>query len=732
MTTTKQSLRLGRMTVHISISVLIVLLILATFSVYLWWKWRIPKCGGYIDPTIRWCDDNGKLVTGKPIPEAQCDPSSTTQSLHAMTRFFGYVTRLSRHSQQQGSLSSSLSSLGKTRQGFLLFAVPDLLQILPSDFGQNYTTPYGMISFYDAFIPCIDNPAKFCDYISKNQGETIQNICTAYFQHKKEEMGECPFSVTDHSPDASVNDPNFFNALGLLGTFSLQANQAVVFFTDLPVADLGLNYWSYVLYMADSLDPNSQCSPKQQIVFASLSAPLNMFTAVGVSGKKFNPLTAETGTVVKGHVRFFTIVAPDPQLAKSIQTRLQTSPPYAVDFVHILEVPSGAGSTKLDPLLENPNQLSTQDAAYHPGYQRLSCFLRLSPSPSTSTPTTSQNIQDFIFAKGAYTHHSEVVLLETTPSANTSLYTSYPLPVMIPPAFNEVSQLSKAFHKTKKAFVHRLQWTGYSVHSLPTRNSTLNIFAPLFRNVLRTKDPYLGGFQAIQLAGNGQGDNPDAQYRLSGSACLTNHDVLVAYCVNHAFFGNAVYNSVNVLDTNRAYGYGATVLDSSFQKPYYIVLMGRSLDTLNQTEARIRQGLSGLSDVSGNVHDSTTDVDITKIPIRTGPSQEGNVPLCHQLLMVERTYLNPTFSSISSTGGTHRLTDLFGPHLDTLEETVPESAWQSLVNVTAPTNETLIPPAYFKVSYSPMTVQRLLLVTVFILVLLLLVWVTFIVYLGRH
>jgi hypothetical protein len=625
-------------------------------------------------------------------------------------------------------LSSSLTSLGKTRKGFLLFAVPDLLQILPSDFGQNYTTPYGMISFYDTFIPCIENPAKFCNYISKNQGETFSKLCTAYFQYKKEESEGCPFSVTDHSPDASVNDPNFFNALGLLGTFSLEAHQAVVFFTDLPVADLGLNYWSYVLYMADSLDPNSQCSPKQQVVFASLSAPLNAYTAVGVSGKKFNPLTAETGTVVKGHVRFFTIIAPDPQLAKSIQTRLQTSPPYAVDFVHILEVPSGPGSTKLDPLLENPNGLSTEDPAYHPGYQRLSCFLRLSPSPLTSTTTTSQNIQDFIFAKGVYTHNSEVVLLETTPSNTTatSLYTSYRLPTMIPPPLDEVSQLSKAFREKKKAFLRKLQWTGYSVHPLPTRNSTLNIFAPLFRNVLRTKHPYLGGFQAIQLAGNGQGDNPDAQYRLSGSACLTDSDVLVAYCVNHAFFGNAVYNSVNVLDTNRAYGYGATVLDSSVQTPYYIVLMGRNLDTLNQTEGRVRQGLSTLSTFPNG------DVDISKILIRTGPSQQGSVPLCHQLLMVERTYLNPVFSSTSgSSPGTYRLTDMFGPRLDTLVETAPDDAWSGLVNVTAPTNDTLIPPAFFKVSYSPLAIRRLLLVTLFILILLLLVWVTSVVYLSR-
>lgn len=699
------------------LTIVVGFLILALVAVYVWWRFRMPKCGGYLDPSLRWCDTKGKMVSGTPIPE-DCDPSSPSASTQAMTRFLGYITRLSH--QKQPGLAATLADLGKTYQGFLLFAVPDLLHLLPSNFGQNYTTPYGMISFYDAFAPCITDPTQFCEYIAKKQGDAFQQLCTAYFTLKARDE-TCPFGVTDQSPDTWIQDPCFFNALGLLGAFSLGSYQAVVFYTDLPVADLGLNYWSYVVYLADSLDPNSECSPRQQVSFASISSPLSMLTAVGVSGKKFNPLTAETGTVTKGHVKFYTVLALDPQVAQSIRQRLETSPPYPADFVHVFDIPAGGGSMKLDPHFQNPNHLSTQDPVYHPTYQRLACFLRLSPSPSASTASAT-NLQDYIFARGAYTQCTDVVLLDSPPSnSTTNLFTSYRLAPMVSALVDEVSQLTKIFSGRRKAFVRKLRMTGYSVLPLTTRNSTLNIFAPFFRNVLYTKYPYLGGFQAIQLAGNGQGDNPDAQYRLSESACLLDNDVLVAFCVNHAFFGNCLYNSINVLDTNRAYGYGAIVVDASLGKPYYLVLMGRSNDALNQAEARIREGLSGNDDVA-----------LFTIPIRTGPSANGDVPLCHQLLMVERTYVNLTYPSLTDPTKRYDVRDLLGTGLDTVLLTGhDDDAWASLVNVAAPTNATLIPPLFLKVSYSSQALGRIVLISIFILILLLAVGTTVFVYLGK-
>jgi len=695
----------------------LVVLLLIFFALYLWWKWRIPKCGGYLDPNLRWCDEKGRLVSGTPIPSTTCDPTTDTARQDSMARFLVYVSRLSRQASNEPMLRTSLETLGKVYPGMLLFAVPDLLRLLPSNFGQNYTTPYGMISFYQSFPPCISNLSGFCEYLTRGTPGVDAVVCDAYLRSLS--AGKtCPFALTDRTPTAWIDDVHFFNALGMLGAFSLAPHQAVVFYTDLPVADLGLNYWSYVLYLADNLDPNNECGPRQQINFASLSSALNMFAAVGISGKRFNPLTAASGTVEPGHVKFYTVVALDSTVADSVVHHLEASAPYPADFVHVLPVPAGPNATHLDPTLENPNGLTTQDPAYDPATQRLACFLRLSPSPHATDAQTTR-LQDYIFARGSYTHMSEVVLVDTSTQhdlqhteAPLSLFGLSPLSPMIPPPVNELVLSKKGFRDVSRLFVHRLRFTGYSVASLQVRNSTLNVFAPLYRNVLFTKNPYLGGFQAIQLAGNGLGDNPDAQYRLSQSACLQDSDVMVAFCVHHAALGNCLYNSVNVLDTNRAYGYGAVVLDASSPVPYYMVLVGRNLGVLNQVEARIREGLGN------RVH----DISIHKIPLRTGPSENGDIPRCHQVLLVERVYVNLSYASSKDTTTTFHLTDLFGPSLDTLlVDSVPDEAWESLQNTTGPTNDTLVAPLFWKISYSSVALQRLLLATVLVLVLLLLV-----------
>ena len=416
--------------------------------------------------------------------------------------------------------------------------------------------------------------------------------------------------------------------------------------------------------------------------------------------------------MTKGHVRFYTILSLDPVLADRVRKRLESSAPYPYDFIYTFEVPAGPGSMKIDPTIQNPNGLTTHDAAYHPSYQRLTCLLRLSPSPR-ATAEQKNRMEAFIYAKAPYTNYFDVVLVDFgAPSRHPSsnLYSSYHLPPMIPPPINETAQYGKEFRRIRSLVRHKLWWSGYSTSSLRTRNSVLNIFAPLYRNLLTTTKPYLGGFQALQLAGNGQGDNYDAQYRLSQSGCLTDNNAMVALCTNHASFRNCAYNSINVIDSNKAYGYDGVVLDRTFPYRYYMVLIGRNVDFLQQVETRVRQGLGAMQN----------DVYFHKIFVRTGPTSQGDVPLCHRLLMVERTYLNTAFPSQTDPGTTYRLTDLFGDNLDGLRHDAPDEAWKSLSNVVAPQNETLLSPHYMMVSFSPQNVQRLFLCAVLVLFLLLL------------
>jgi hypothetical protein len=286
-------------------------------------------------------------------------------------------------------------------------------------------------------------------------------------------------------------------------------------------------------------------------------------------------------------VRFYTILSLDPVLAGTVRKRLESSAPYPYDFIYTFEVPAGHGSMKIDPTIQNPNGLTTHDAVYHPSYQRLTCLLRLSPSPH-ATAEQKERMENFIYARAPYTNHFDVVLVDFGAHSlqDSSLYSSYRLPPMIPPPTNETARYGKEFHRIHSLVRHKLWWSGYSTSSLRTRNSVLNIFAPLYRNLLTTTKPYLGGFQALQLAGNGQGDNYDAQYRLSQSGCLADNNAMVALCTNHASFQNCVYNSINVIDSNKAYGYDGVVLDHTFPYRYYVVLIGRNLDFLNQLETK--------------------------------------------------------------------------------------------------------------------------------------------------
>ena len=259
---------------------IIIIIIVILLAIYVWLRLRLPLCGGNVDPNMMWCD-GARPVTGSPIP-AGCDDTSS-QGFY-VAQVLRYLTRLSEQTRPASTDAHSLAQVfsdQKTYQGFLLFAVPELLKVLPTDFGQNYTTPYGIVSFYDAYIPCMSKVESFCRYLLKDSGEALKLLCVSYFESRKAQApGGCPFEVTDKGSDeALVENPDFFNSIGLLGAYSLKPHQVVVFYTDLPVADLGLNYWSYMLYVADSLDPNSRCSPSKQVYFASVSSALNMFPA---------------------------------------------------------------------------------------------------------------------------------------------------------------------------------------------------------------------------------------------------------------------------------------------------------------------------------------------------------------------------------------------------------------------------------------------------------------------
>lgn len=635
-------------------------LLLACFILFVLYRLRSPRCGGYLDPQSLFCDKRGQIVSSN-----SCG-SPTTDFVGDMATFLDYIRR-AKTIQGNEDVKTLLSPLGKTYKGLLLFAIPELLKILPSDFGQNYISPYGFISFFDSYFPCIDNVSDFCRFVTRHQPAPFTEICRLYVEEQKAKNQECPFPIRDDSPGVLVQDKGFFNAIGLLGAFSLTPSQIVVFYQEIPVAKLNLMYWSFNLYIVDSLDPGAVCSPYRQINFASIASSFNMFHSVGLSGKRFNPLVADKNTVKKGYVCVYVTISINPLLSEKVEQLLKSSKkPF--DAIRSFVVATGKDSVRLDPTIPNPNTIPRDAAAFDPKTQRLACLLRVVPDPAQNQ-AEKEFLHNYIYGVD---NRLEVVLLESN-IPETSRLDHYFLPMSIAPIYDEKQNLTSQFRDLQKKFLRGFSSLGFVSSTLPTRNSLLNVVAPFYRHILNTKHSFEGGYQAIQLAGNAQGDNPDAHYRLSKAVCLTGDEVFLGLCVNHLYYKNTVFNSINIVDVNKAYGYDGFTTDPSY--PFYVVLTGRDNGTLNL----VRQRLAGSGVVIKTIYLDTEEV-----------------PVCNRVLMVERIYLNNLYRSQKNPETLYNLVDVFGGRYRTIDESLDADAYESLRNLTRPDLDRLISPFFCK------------------------------------
>lgn len=620
------------------------------------------QCGGRIDPTLRYCDNQSNLVTGKKIPENECNPSNMKDYNESIVIFLRYMRNIIQTSQTNLYDRMILDGYNSITQGIMYFAIPPLLKLLDSDFGQNQIAPYGIVSFPNTYIDnCISDSDTICDRLE------YPNLCKLFFKERElvatRDRG-CPFDVSDQTKDTSIEDIGFFNMVGILGAFSLNALQMVVLYYNLPVEDLDLNYWSFNVYLADRIKKGLPCAPMRQTYLASVVPPMNCFMTPAISGKRFNPLTGKGDVIEQGHIRMYLVIGLDSKRLETMKQYLEKR--NDSDFVHVFQIPT---HMNIDPTIPNPNHLLATDPMYDPKTDRLSIFLRLSPSPNKDA---QNNIQRYVQREYAF---AEVLLIEDATQDVNIPAVLYKEPLYIAPIYNEKKNLLQSFQKivnvvTKTTHPQKLQ----------TRSTILNIFAPLYPGLLATTTrKYKGGYQAIQLAGIGQGDNSDTQYRLSQGICLAPDDVMVSISVNHAKYGNCVYNNINIIDLNKAYSLDSVTLDQQIPYDVYIVLTGRNQNKIDD----VHQKIGGLF----------TETGLTVIIYDILIPEE---PLCHQILMAERVYVNRRYTDVDK-NKMYLLDDLFGKNMKELQNINDDVAWQNLINVTAPDVDTLIPPVYLKI-----------------------------------
>ena len=128
--------------IFVSVFSVLTIIFLIIFS-YI--KIRNPTCGANADVSKLLCN---KL-------KAQSNPN-------LISIFNDYVTFLeySQNLYDKQNANSKLQSLFsnfKIIPGNFGFATPELLKLLPSDFGQNPITPYGILNFSIQYLPCISS-----------------------------------------------------------------------------------------------------------------------------------------------------------------------------------------------------------------------------------------------------------------------------------------------------------------------------------------------------------------------------------------------------------------------------------------------------------------------------------------------------------------------------------------------------------------------------------------------
>lgn len=682
------------------------ILLLVIFKVY--FKFEQPYCGGKLDSSMLLCNKED---------EKKCNPKDDIIYYKDITKSLQYITRL--YEKQSQSFIIDPTSDIKVFKGVFFFGIPDILRALPTDFGQNSISPYGFISFFPLYPSCISNKSEFCNELFDSSQNSLVNDsaelgCVGFLNGLEKKVGSCKFPIHDNNPNLYIENNAFFNEIGMLGAFSLYENQCVILRFKIPQSQLRLLYWSFNFYIADSVGKNSICSPTYQAIVASLTHSLNLFhVAAQTKTTRKNPF--------KDNFDIILLISYNDNVIEQVQNMIKSKEDLKdVDMVHVFKVPTAEGSLPLSKNLPNPNLYNKETRLFNPKTDRLAVLLRLTPSDNTN----EQLLQDFINQKNDNDpskdrNDFQLNLIEFPSIKDIIPYPFFPNPKQLDAPVNEFQIYGKIFRKINNEITSNLRLNLFNVKKLNVRNSLLNITAPLYRNLLKTDIPYRGGFQAVQLAGNMQGDNPDCQYRLGQSVCLLNEtSILMTFGLNHQAFQNCIFNTYNVTDSIKAYGYEAFVPDKS--STFLLYLIGRSKETLNYVSQQLERAISNKF--------PNESIQIQICIVKTGTTQEFAIPYCHPMLNVERIYLNPNYSSLNDPDKTYSLWDIFGNNLNEFNiNNATEDQWNSLLNITGPNVKNYIKPTMYQIEQNGNNLLLTTFTVIISIVLLIIILIIFII-----
>ena len=574
---------------------------------------ELSQCPGTIIPGQFSCVGSWKLKRIRPT----CNTETQGEKANRWKRF---LTSLLKRYRPDISWITKKPQSHEITAGIFYFADRDLLEVFPTDFGQNQVTPYGLGCFFPSYLSCISDPDKLCSVSSSTSSTSSSNstsssstsssstsssstsssstttTCSDILSTISSFAKKCPFALREYVSA----DPAFFNLTGLLGVFNVQPYQAIVIKGILPVEDMQLKYWSINCYLADRTDPLNVCSPYRDVYFASICPPCSCFSS-GMSSKK--------------NVRFGIVISLNPDMEKYVRINTDFSD---TDFVWTFRVPNAANSfPAFEDGLPNPNGISTQDAVYNPYTDRLAILFRMNTEEDEWIKTPP------VYRTWLENPTVEIALI----SAPTLIPTEPPFGWTPFPSFlNPVSSESLAYSQQCMMLSELrslAQELHYSTESISIYKSLTCIIAPYNEGVRDGKFPYRDGTQAIVMAGNANGDNHDAWYKPSATFCLGKNDVAICVAVNHNYFRNSLFCSMNLINVQKQMGYAGCSVYTR-ESPIYISLYSRNKERLSLVSKRI-----------------SSENDKKLVWIETGNTIDWKVPKCHGFLLMERSYINP-------------------------------------------------------------------------------------------
>lgn len=641
------------------------------------------RCSGYLDSTLGQCTKDGKhYLSFIKRDESECDPDIYNLKRRDIVLFAGKLA-LQYLTDERKTPPSAMHDLLVDHataediivyQGIFYFLLKPFLTVLPTDFGQNYITPYGTPSFLADYVSCIPDLSSVCDDLIKDPDR--RGICLKYFEQLKRS-----FSNRD-SQNCTINDKGLYDnplyvELGLLGAMTISPTQAIVLSGTIP-ANVGLKYWSFTPYLADRYDEDDICTPYHNIYFSSLTDPFNNFTSH-----------------TEQDFRFAIIITINKVVGDAMNHALRKDllEKGELDYIHRFDLPSGPGTMIVQPGLLNPNGLTNEDAAFNYMTDRLAVLFRMNVRNSAS-----KSFEAFKLNPG---FESYCVDLKTT--EKNEFYSGIVPPLKVPlPLQTDESLLRDKFNSIQKLLDTSFRDT-FSSRPIHRFDSLLGTFAPLDSGVYNNKFTYESGRQAIQMASNANGDNPDTWYKVSQPECMSMDDILVCVCVNHTKLRNSIYCNINVLDKQMGRGIGSVEIFEDdtelLNYPFYSVMISRNKELLEN----FKDSFSSLFE---------KDIYIYDYLINTGDTMHWSVPMCHQLLFIERAYLNPTVAVVGDDG------TVSFPYYKNKD--VDEKYWKQM---TRPDGNQLLHPVFMKFTkksgFSVWSIAIVIIILLFILWILL-------------